>query len=154
MLFKILLRYMVSFGRVPHSWDRVFLKLCCILSMFEDPAPLEENGPLWRLSIFKWKILLKVTFVIQWEAEKTCLKLLASTLKWETFQLEPTQLAMDLRGNLVDIVQTLQQKSEKYQENGLGPKVYCQYTALSAKNRIKRQNLRQILELNKKCRRV
>lgn len=50
--------------------------------MFEDPAVLGEYGSLW--SLFKDKILLKVTLVMKWEAGKACFKLLALMLKWES----------------------------------------------------------------------
>lgn len=114
VLQVLLLRYMVSLGRVPHPWDNMFLKLCCILSMFEDPALLAEDELLWRLPIFKLKIIFKVTFVTQRKGGKMCLKLLVSTLKQETiFHLESSQMEMDFKGSLADIVQTLQHNSEK-----------------------------------------
>jgi len=60
----------------------------------------------------------------------------------------------DFKGSLADIVKTLQHNSDKYQENGLGSELYCQYTTSSAKNRIRRQILREILVLNKRWKRV
>lgn len=53
----------------------------------------------------------------------------------------PIQLAMGFKGGLADVVERLQRESEKYQENGLGPKAYCQYTALSAKKQNQETNL-------------